>query len=59
MLRRRRSAALRLAPFGNGESDPLDGLAGQPIAPPLPCCGAEFGPGGWRPCCRRTGSGAA
>jgi hypothetical protein len=48
----RRRAALRLAPFGGGPTDPLDELAQLPIRAAEPCCGAEYSQGGWRPCCR-------
>jgi len=52
--RRRRAAALRLPPRGNGPADPLDDLAGQPIRAPQRCHGAEFTAGGGvRPCCCR------
>jgi hypothetical protein len=52
-VRRRREAALRLRPYGDGPADPLDDLAGLPIGDPQPCRG-EFGAGGkWRPCCKR------
>lgn len=51
---RRRAAALRLAPFGEGPSDPIDSLAQLPIRRPEPCHGVEFSQGGgWRPCCCR------
>jgi hypothetical protein len=52
-MRRRREAALRLGPYGDGPVDPLDDLAGLPIGDRQPCRG-EFGGGGrWRPCCGR------
>ena len=52
MLRRRRAAAWRLPLLGDGRRDPLDQFAGLPVRAPQRCGGAEFGPGGWRPCCR-------
>jgi hypothetical protein len=52
-IRRRREGALRLGPSGDGPADPLDDLAGLPIADPQPCRGM-FGDGGkWQRCCGR------
>lgn len=51
-LRRRREAALRMAPHGGGPTDPLDGLAGLPIRHRPQCCPGEFTAAGWRPHCK-------
>jgi hypothetical protein len=53
-MRRRRDAALRLPPFGDGCRDPLDELAGLPINDPGDVCRGMFaGNGRWVPCCGR------
>jgi len=53
-MRRRREAALRLPPLGDGCRDPLDELAGLPIVDRAGCCRGMFAANGrWVPCCRR------
>jgi hypothetical protein len=55
-LRRRRVAAWRLPPLGDGRRDPFDALAGLAIAEPEPCHRGMFGADGtWRACCRGVG----
>lgn len=55
-LRRRRVAAWRLPPLRDGRRDPLDALAGLPIAGAQPCQRGMFGADGtWRACCRGVG----
>jgi hypothetical protein len=53
-VRRRRAASWRLPPLASGHRDPLDALAGLPIADRGDCCRGEFtGNGRWRSCCGR------
>jgi len=51
-LRRRREAALRLSPYGDGPADPLDDLAGLAVHDRAWCCPGMFGDNGqWQPHC--------
>ena len=52
-MRRRREAAHRLSPLADGYRDPIDMLAGLPVADRAGCCRGMYAANGrWVACCR-------